>query len=70
MDHTALLIVDVQNDWLPPDGIMAVKGGRDIIPWIEGLLDENKWKWAQVIATQVRQRPCLGSLLRCYPQTS
>ncbi|KAI0331241.1 Isochorismatase hydrolase [Cubamyces sp. BRFM 1775] len=34
----ALLVVDMQEDFCPPDGSLAVPGGRDIIPVINELL--------------------------------
>lgn len=51
----ALIIVDVQNDFLPgtvdrEDGALAVGGGNEILQVIQGLL---KWDWDVVIATQV-----------------
>ena len=52
MPHTALIIVDVQNDFLPPSGSLAVPGGRQVIPVIQKLLDRS-WKWDTVIASQV-----------------
>jgi hypothetical protein len=55
---TALVIVDVQNDFLPArngrkDGALAVPEGNDILPLINDLLDRGKWEWDVVIATQV-----------------
>lgn len=55
---TALVIVDVQNDFLPAqndrkDGALAVPEGNDILPIIIDLLDRTKWDWDVVIATQV-----------------
>ncbi|KAL1946472.1 hypothetical protein VTO73DRAFT_14576 [Trametes versicolor] len=35
----ALLIVDVQEDFCPPDGALAVPGGREILPIINELLE-------------------------------
>ncbi|EOA86723.1 uncharacterized protein SETTUDRAFT_135033 [Exserohilum turcica Et28A] len=35
----ALVIVDVQEDFCPPNGSLAVAGGRDIVPLINKLLD-------------------------------
>ncbi|KAF4552706.1 Nicotinamidase-like protein [Elsinoe fawcettii] len=35
----ALIIVDFQNDFCPPNGSLAVQGGRDIAPIINSLLD-------------------------------
>ncbi|KAJ7769662.1 Isochorismatase-like protein [Mycena maculata] len=34
----ALLIVDLQEDFCPPNGSLAVSGGREIVPIINGLL--------------------------------
>ncbi|KAF2151647.1 isochorismatase family hydrolase [Myriangium duriaei CBS 260.36] len=34
----ALVVVDFQNDFCPPDGALAVDGGRDIAPTINALL--------------------------------
>jgi len=55
--RAALFIVDVQNDWLPPDGKLIVPNGRDIIPIIQDLLDPSKWEWDLVIASQVSSIP-------------
>ncbi|KAF2224854.1 isochorismatase family protein [Elsinoe ampelina] len=35
----ALVIVDFQNDFCPPNGSLAVQGGRDIAPIVNSLLD-------------------------------
>jgi nicotinamidase-related amidase len=56
---TALVIVDVQNDFLPAqgerkDGALAVPEGNEILPIINDLLDRSKWNWDVIIATQVR----------------
>ncbi|EAL22993.1 hypothetical protein CNBA7610 [Cryptococcus deneoformans B-3501A] len=48
---TALIIVDVQNDFLPPTGSLAVPNGREVLPVITGLLD-RKWDWAVVVVSQ------------------
>jgi nicotinamidase len=53
MSKTALVIVDVQSDFLPPSGALAVPNGNEIIPRIKDLLS-NSYKWRSVIATQVR----------------
>ncbi|KIW70153.1 hypothetical protein PV04_02452 [Phialophora macrospora] len=34
----ALIVVDMQNDFCPPDGSLAVSGGREIVPLINKLL--------------------------------
>ncbi|KAF2651120.1 pyrazinamidase/nicotinamidase-like protein [Lophiostoma macrostomum CBS 122681] len=45
----ALIIVDVQEDFCPPDGALQVPGGRDIVPVINELL---KLPFPLKIATQ------------------
>jgi nicotinamidase-related amidase len=54
MSNTALIIVDVQYDFLPPSGALAVPEGNQIIPRIKDLLSTDTGKWRSVIATQVR----------------
>jgi nicotinamidase-related amidase len=54
MSKTALIIVDVQYDFLPPSGALAVPEGNQIIPRIKDLLSTDTGKWRSVIATQVR----------------
>ncbi|KIY61479.1 Isochorismatase hydrolase [Cylindrobasidium torrendii FP15055 ss-10] len=39
----ALLVIDMQNDFCPPDGSLAVTGGRDIIPFINELISAPKF---------------------------
>ncbi|KAF2273116.1 Isochorismatase hydrolase [Westerdykella ornata] len=34
----ALIVVDLQEDFCPPDGALAVQGGRDIVPLVNDLL--------------------------------
>lgn len=51
-NNSALVVVDLQEDFLPPDGALAVQGGRDVIPPILRLLDVSKYKWKAVVATQ------------------
>lgn len=48
---TALIVVDVQYDFLP-GGSLAVGGGDRVLPVVRGLLDE-KWGWDLVVASQV-----------------
>ena len=54
MSKTALIIVDVQYDFLPPSGALAVPEGNQIIPRIKDHLSNDTGKWRSVIATQVR----------------
>lgn len=49
---SALVVVDLQEDFLPSDGSLAVKEGRDIISPICDLLDLSKYNWSTIIATQ------------------
>ncbi|USP76201.1 uncharacterized protein yc1106_03475 [Curvularia clavata] len=45
----ALVIVDVQEDFCPPSGALAVAGGRDIVPAINEFLD---YPFALKVATK------------------
>ncbi|KAJ9103675.1 hypothetical protein QFC19_004250, partial [Naganishia cerealis] len=53
-EPTALIIVDVQNDFLPPTGSLAVAEGRDTLPRIYKFLEDEEWaaEWDLVVATQ------------------
>lgn len=35
----ALAIIDMQEDFCEPDGSLAIKGGRDVAPIINGLME-------------------------------
>ncbi|BGP18760.1 hypothetical protein JCM10213v2_006839 [Rhodosporidiobolus nylandii] len=49
--HSALLLVDIQHDFLPPSGALAVPQGDSILPGaVYRLLDEGKWDL--VVASQ------------------
>eukprot|EP00475_Leptophrys_vorax_P017005 TRINITY_DN2350_c0_g1_i2.p1 TRINITY_DN2350_c0_g1~~TRINITY_DN2350_c0_g1_i2.p1 ORF type:complete len:215 (-),score=61.22 TRINITY_DN2350_c0_g1_i2:2006-2650(-) len=50
MGKTALLVVDVQNDFCPPDGSLAVSGGHEIISGINEL--KNRVNFDLVVLTQ------------------
>ena len=53
MSKTALLIIDVQNDFLPPHGALAAPHGDRVLPPIKVLLDTSKsWDWKTVVASQ------------------
>ncbi|EGV62740.1 NAD(+) salvage pathway protein [Yamadazyma tenuis] len=52
MNKPALVVIDLQEDFLPSDGSLAVAGGRSIVEGIIDLLDVQKFPWAAVIATQ------------------
>jgi hypothetical protein len=62
MSKTALIIVDVQYDFLPPSGALAVPEGNQIIPRIKDLLSTDTGKWRSVIATQVRPSTSCNSV--------
>ncbi|KAG9097884.1 hypothetical protein FRC06_007066 [Ceratobasidium sp. 370] len=40
-NRTALMLVDIQYDFLPPDGSLAVTNGTDILPTVYDLLDHK-----------------------------
>ncbi|CCH60227.1 hypothetical protein TBLA_0C04280 [Henningerozyma blattae CBS 6284] len=42
-NKSCLLIIDVQNDFLPPNGSLAVPGGTEVISPILGLLKSQNW---------------------------
>ncbi|WVR08481.1 hypothetical protein IAU60_005536 [Kwoniella sp. DSM 27419] len=52
MEKTALIVVDVQYDFLPPHGSLAVPDGQAILPVIQDLLDQTNWDWPLIIASQ------------------
>jgi nicotinamidase/pyrazinamidase len=49
---TALLVVDVQNDFADPDGSLYVKGGEEVIPLINREIERARAAGASVIYTQ------------------
>lgn len=49
LENCALIVVDLQHDFLPPDGALAVKHGDSIVPKIIRLL---QLPWAKIIATK------------------
>jgi nicotinamidase/pyrazinamidase len=51
-DKTALLVVDIQNDFAHPDGSLYVKGGDAIIPVINAEIAKAKAAGAHIIYTQ------------------
>ena len=48
----ALLLIDVQYDFLPPDGSLAVPDGRAILPVVRKLLT-NPGVYGLIVATRV-----------------
>jgi biuret amidohydrolase len=66
-DTTALLIIDMQRDFLDPEGYIArtgvdVRGLRAIIPNVRRLLDAARSKGVRVIHTREGHRPDLSDL--------
>jgi hypothetical protein len=53
MGKTALLVVDIQHDFLPPDGSLAVTDGDKILPPVYRLLDEAESLFDLVVASLV-----------------
>ena len=49
---TALIVVDVQNDFADPAGSLSVKGGDAIVPSIDGEIADAMAAGAFVVATQ------------------
>ncbi|ODV78326.1 NAD(+) salvage pathway protein [Suhomyces tanzawaensis NRRL Y-17324] len=46
----ALIIIDIQEDFLPPDGALAVSDGRSVVSSINELV--SNYQWSVVVATQ------------------
>jgi hypothetical protein len=42
-NRTALMLVDIQYDFLPPNGALAVTNGTDILPTVYDLLDHKQF---------------------------
>src|SRR4051812_39015765 len=49
---TALLVVDVQNDFADPNGTLYVKGGEDVVPFINAEIAAAQLSGARVFYTQ------------------
>ncbi|KAI0650513.1 Isochorismatase hydrolase [Trametes meyenii] len=60
----ALLVVDVQEDFCPPNGSLAVPGGRDVIPIINELL---RFPFVLKIATKDHHPPSHVSFASNHP---
>jgi nicotinamidase/pyrazinamidase len=65
MGSAALIIVDVQNDFLP-GGPLAVPGGNAVVPVINGIVD----RFDLVVATQDWHPPSHGSFAASHPGRS
>jgi nicotinamidase-related amidase len=53
MQKPALLLVDIQYDFLPPDGSLAVPDGDKILPPVYRLLDEAEKHFGIIVASLV-----------------
>lgn len=60
MAKVALLVVDVQYDFLPPDGALAVDKGDEILPVVYRLLENDRW--ASVVMSEARTKGSLDVL--------
>lgn len=69
MSRSALLLIDVQYSFLPPDGSLAVPQGTEILPVIHQLLDSGKWDLV-VACTSSFPRSTLLSLTGVSEQTA
>jgi nicotinamidase/pyrazinamidase len=49
---TALLVVDVQNDFADPNGSLYVKGGEQVVPFINAEIDAAEKSGARIFYTQ------------------
>jgi nicotinamidase/pyrazinamidase len=49
---TALIVVDLQNDFADPDGSLSVRGGDAIVPTVNGEIDAATGAEALVVYTQ------------------
>jgi nicotinamidase/pyrazinamidase len=50
--HTALVIVDVQNDFADPEGSLYVRGGDDVVPIVNAEIRRARAAGAIVVYTQ------------------
>ncbi|MCL5098665.1 MAG: bifunctional nicotinamidase/pyrazinamidase [Candidatus Omnitrophica bacterium] len=62
MEKTALIIVDVQNDFVP-GGALAVRGGDEVIP----VVNRQKSRFDLLVATQDWHPPDHGSFASNHP---
>lgn len=49
---TALIVVDVQNDFADPEGSLSVAGGEDTVPFINAQIEAARGKGATIVRTQ------------------
>ncbi len=50
--RTALVVVDLQNDFADPGGSLAVAGGDSVVPIVNGEVAKARAKRALIVATQ------------------
>jgi nicotinamidase/pyrazinamidase len=50
--ETALVIVDVQNDFADPNGSLSVRGGADVVPFLNAEIGRAREAGASVFYTQ------------------
>jgi nicotinamidase/pyrazinamidase len=50
--HTALLVVDVQNDFVDPAGSLHVPGGESVVPVLNGEIEKAASEGAVIVYTQ------------------
>jgi nicotinamidase/pyrazinamidase len=50
--QTALVVVDVQNDFADPKGSLSVRGGEEVVPFINGEIEAALAAGALVVYTQ------------------
>jgi nicotinamidase/pyrazinamidase len=51
-DRTALLVVDVQNDFADPAGSLYVRGGEEVVPVVNAEIDAAERNGAAIVYTQ------------------
>lgn len=51
-EKTALLVVDVQNDFADPKGSLYVKGGEEVVPVVNREIDRARAAGATIVYTQ------------------
>ncbi|QLG71507.1 hypothetical protein HG535_0B05490 [Zygotorulaspora mrakii] len=48
----ALLVIDIQNDFLPPNGSLAVASGDEIVEPVIKLMNDPKQEWHRIVLTR------------------
>lgn len=54
-DRTAVIVVDMQNDFIKPDGSLVVPAASETIPKIKGLLESARDQNVRIVYTQDTQ---------------